>query len=287
MASVSDGTRDTTLRTRSGRTSVRCISSSSLRGTDIRLSSTAVRSTVLVLGGTNDGRRLAAALAVEPELRVVSALAGQVSLPRLPVGQVRIGGFGGAPGLAAWLRTEQADVLVDATHPFASRITQLAVSAATEVGVPLLVLNRPGWRTVPGDDWRWVDSVPAAAQMVPSVGRRALLTTGRRDLAHFAALSQVWFLSRSIEPPAPPMPARCEVLLDRGPFTLDAELALFRRHDIDVLVTKDSGGPGAKLSAARILGVPVIMVRRPPLPPVDVAGAVDDAVYWINAKLRP
>jgi precorrin-6A/cobalt-precorrin-6A reductase len=236
---------------------------------------------VLVLGGTDEGRRLAGVLAAQPGLRVVSSLAGRVSKPRLPQTEVRIGGFGGAAGLAAWLRSESVDVVVDATHPFAGRITASAVLASTEVGIPLLVLRRPGWQPVPGDDWHWADSLAHAAELLPTVGRRVLLTTGRQELPHFAGLDQLWFLTRSIEPPEPPMPEHCEVLLDRGPFTVDSELELFRRHGIDVVVTKDSGGSDAKLTAARLLRVPVVLVRRPSAAAADTVSTVDEAVGWV------
>jgi precorrin-6A/cobalt-precorrin-6A reductase len=233
--------------------------------------------TVLVLGGTTEARRLAEALAEAADLRVITSLAGRVSSPHLPPGEVRIGGFDGVPGLTAWLRAEKVAAVVDATHPFAARITESAATATTALGLPFLVLRRPGWREVDGDDWRWVDSVAEAAALLPSVGTRALLTVGRQELAPFTRLGDMWLLARSIEQPAVPI----RTVLARGPFTVESELDLLREHRIDVLVTKDSGGDDAKLVAARRLGVPVIVVRRPPSPAVTVVSTVDQAANWV------
>lgn len=237
---------------------------------------------VLVLGGTTEARELAAALAARPGVRVTSSLAGRVSRPGALAGDVRIGGFGGAEGLAAWLREHEVDAVVDATHPFAAGITANAAAAAATTGVPAVVLRRPGWRPGPGDRWHMADSLAGAAALLPSLGRRVFLTTGRLGLAAFADLPELHFLVRSVEPPEPPLPAHTEVLLARGPFTTDDETALLREHRIDVLVTKDSGGAATapKLAAARQLGVLVVVVRRPPLPEgvtavPDVPGVLD------------
>ncbi|WP_030180674.1 cobalt-precorrin-6A reductase [Streptomyces sp. NRRL S-813] len=223
---------------------------------------------VLVLGGTTEAREVAAALAGRPGVRVTISLAGRVSRPGPLDGEVRVGGFGGADGLAAWLREHRVDALVDATHPFAESITRNAARAATATGVPLVVLRRPGWRPEPGDRWHPVASMAAAARLLPELGRRVFLTTGRLDLAAFAHLAELHFVVRSVEPPEPPMPPDVQVVLARGPFTLSDETELLRAHRVDVLVTKDSGGAAtaAKLTAARQLGLPVVVVRRPPLP---------------------
>ncbi|MER7691464.1 cobalt-precorrin-6A reductase [Streptomyces sp. NPDC097610] len=231
---------------------------------------------VLVLGGTTEARRLAAELAARPGVRVTTSLAGRVSRPGALDGDVRVGGFGGADGLARWLREHRADAVVDATHPFAAAITANAARAAAATGIPAVVLRRPGWTPGPDDRWHWVGSLPEAAALLPSLGRRVFLTTGRLGLAAFAHLSALHFLVRTVEPPEPPMPQDMEVLLTRGPFTPDDELALLRAHRVDVLVTKDSGGEAtaAKLTAARDLALPVVVVRRPPLP-ADVTTAPD------------
>ncbi|TLS48063.1 cobalt-precorrin-6A reductase [Streptomyces montanus] len=223
---------------------------------------------VLVLGGTAEARELAASLAARPGVRVTTSLAGRVSRPGALDGDVRIGGFGGAEGLAEWLRAHRVDAVADATHPFAAGITANAARAAAAVGVPAVVLRRPGWEPGPGDRWHSVASLAEAADLLPSLGRRVFLTTGRLGLAAFAGVPELYFLVRSVEPPGPPMPLHTEVLLARGPFSVEGETALLRERRIDVLVTKDSGGAStsAKLTAARALGLPVVVVRRPPLP---------------------
>ncbi|RAY16883.1 cobalt-precorrin-6A reductase [Actinomadura craniellae] len=239
---------------------------------------------VLLLGGTGEARRLAALLAGRPDVEVTSSLAGRVGDPVLPAGRTRVGGFGGPAGLAAWLARERVTAVIDATHPFAAGITASAAAACARLGVPLLLLRRPGWTAGPGDDWRRVPSLAAAAADLP--GERVFLTTGRTGLGAFAADAGRWFLVRSIEPPAPPMPPRMRVLLARGPFDVEGEVALMREHAIDVLVTKDSGGAmtAAKLAAARRLRLPVVMVDRPPVPGVPAVATVEEAVAWLDQR---
>lgn len=239
---------------------------------------------VLILGGTAEARELAAALAARPGVHVTTSLAGRVNRPGALAGDVRVGGFGGVRGLTDWLREQRVDVLVDATHPFAAGITANAVQAAAASGVPAVVLRRPGWRPGPGDRWHTVPSLAAAADLLPRLGSRVLLTTGRLGLAAFAHLADLLFVVRSVEPPEPPMPPHTELLLARGPFTVADETALLREHLIDVLVTKDSGGAAtaAKLTAARQLALPVVVVGRPPLP--DGVSAVPD-VAGVLARL--
>jgi precorrin-6A/cobalt-precorrin-6A reductase len=248
---------------------------------------------VLVLGGTTEARLLAAELAARcPSLRVTTSLAGRVGRPALPDGDLRVGGFGGADGLAAWLHDERVSAVVDATHPFAAGISANAARAAARTGVPLLVLRRPGWQRDADDRWHEVASLTEAAALLPELGRRVFLTTGRKELAPFLgpdrlpALHGHWFLTRSVDPPTVNLPPGVEVLLDRGPFTLDGERALLRQHRIDVLVTKDSGGAATapKLTAARELGLPVVVVRRPPVPAgVPVAEDVGAALAWLTS----
>ncbi|GAB3275438.1 cobalt-precorrin-6A reductase [Parasphingorhabdus pacifica] len=241
---------------------------------------------VLILGGTGEAREVADRLADRSGIEVTSSLAGRVRHPKLPAGEVRVGGFGGADGLAEWLRREQVSAVVDATHPFARTITDNAVLATERAGVPVMVLRRPAWHPGPGDDWRPVPSLEAAAELLPDVGERIFLTTGRQGLSCFAELD-LWFLVRTVDPPEPPLPGRTTTLLARGPFTERDELELLREHRIDAVVTKNSGGTmtTAKLTAARELGLPVVVVQRPPLPAVPTAETADDAVAWLHSVL--
>jgi precorrin-6A/cobalt-precorrin-6A reductase len=244
-----------------------------------------VTGAVLILGGTAEARALAGELDGHG-IWVISSLAGRVSAPRLPVGEVRIGGFGGPRALAAWLTDHRIGSVVDATHPFAQRISASAVRAAADADVPLLRLERPGWEAGPQDRWHWVADLPQAAGRLRELDpARVLLTTGRQGLDAFAADDARWFLIRCVDPPAPPLPAKHEVILDRGPYTLEGELGLIRTHRIDALVTKDSGGPltEAKLAAARQRGLPVVIVRRPPRPPVASVPTVAQAAAWVLA----
>jgi precorrin-6A/cobalt-precorrin-6A reductase len=238
---------------------------------------------ILVLGGTTEARELAAALH-ERGVPVTTSLAGRVTRPRLPPGEVRIGGFGGPDPLADWLSEHDVSRVVDATHPFAERISASAVAACAGAQVPLLRLERPGFSERPGDRWSWVENLDEAAAAIGGLGDRVLLTTGRQGLAAFAAV-KAWFLIRCVDPPGPPLPAQHEILLDRGPYTLEGELALIDGHRIDVLVTKDSGGVHtvAKLDAARARGLPVIVVRRPQRPAGSRVSTVEQALAWATA----
>jgi len=243
--------------------------------------------TVLVLGGTSEARTLAAELAGLPGLRVISSLAGRVSNPALPAGEVRTGGFGGAAGLAAYAKAEGVGAIVDATHPFAETISAHAVEASARSGLPLLRLARPGWSPRDGDDWHGAGSLDEAASLLPNLGTRVFLTTGRQGLASFAALDRLWFLIRCVDPPGGPLPANREVLLARGPYERESERALMRRFGIDVLVTKNSGGPltEGKLDAARDLGIPVVMISRPAAAAAESVTAVSDAVRWVESRM--
>jgi precorrin-6A/cobalt-precorrin-6A reductase len=242
---------------------------------------------VLILGGTAEARALANRLH-GAALGVITSLAGRVSAPRMPAGDVRIGGFGGPDALAGWLADHGVGAVVDATHPFATRIAASAQAACERTGVPLLRLERAGWTERPGDRWHWVADVDEAAAAVRP-GQRVLLAVGRQRLAPFARRDDAWFLIRSIERPSPPLPPHHELLLDRGPFALDAELALIDRHAIDVVVARDSGGAAsvAKLDAARARRLPVVIVARPERPPVDAVFDAGAAARWACAQMRP
>ncbi|WP_322860622.1 cobalt-precorrin-6A reductase [Mycobacterium europaeum] len=236
---------------------------------------------VLLLGGTAEGRALATNL--YPHVDIVSSLAGRVRDPALPVGPVRIGGFGGVEGLQRWLLEEGIDAVIDATHPFAATMTAHAARACAELRIPHLVLARPAWE--PGDAIV-VESDTQAAETVAKEGfSRVFLTTGRSGTRAFAG-SNAWFLIRAVTEPDPAsLPHRHQLLLSRGPYHYDGEVAVLREHRIDALVTKNSGGnmTRAKVDAAAALSVPVVMVARPPLPAgVSVVGSVEQAVEWLT-----
>lgn len=241
---------------------------------------------VLLLGGTSDARALATLL-VEGGVEVVSSLAGRVREPLLPPGQIRIGGFGGVDGLREYLRDNDIRLVVDATHPFATQMSWHAHEACAAESVPLIGVRRPPWEPTTGDDWRRVPTLAAAAELLPHVGRRALLTTGRQEVAAFADVPGVHLVIRAIDPPER-LPAGAELVLARGPFTVEDELTLLREHVIDVLVTKNSGGTmtSAKLDAARALGLPVVMVDRAPYPPVPTAATARAAAALVSIALQ-
>jgi precorrin-6A/cobalt-precorrin-6A reductase len=239
---------------------------------------------LLIIGGTAEARALAEACAPRPDLAVMTSLAGRTRAPRDLPGEVRVGGFGGAEGLARFLRAGAIDRLIDASHPFAQQIGRHAAAACQAAGVPRLRLLRPPWRRQAGDRWIEVADLTEAARHLPELGRRAFLTVGHKDLAAFAGLADLWFLIRTIEPPEPLPLEQALWLHARGPFPLDAELALLRAHRIDVLVTKASGGAATypKLAAARELGLPVLMLRRPPPPAGPLVATVAEALEWLD-----
>ena len=237
---------------------------------------------VLLLGGTSEGRALAARL--HPEVDVVSSLAGRVPDPALPEGEVRIGGFGGVEGMRRWLVDSKVDAVVDATHPYAATITAHAAAVCDELGLPHLLLARPAW---PPGDALVVDSDAEAAKTVTTERySRVFLTTGRSGTAAFADVD-AWFLIRAVTAPDPDtLPPRHQLVLSRGPYHYDDELALLRDQRIDALVTKNSGGQMTrpKLDAAAALGVAVVMVERPRLPDgVTTVSTVDDAAAWVRS----
>lgn len=249
--------------------------------------------TLLILGGTTEGYKLAEAAVGLPGLRVISSLAGRVDSPRLPAGELRIGGFGGVTGLADYLRREKIDVIIDATHPFASRMGWNAAGASAETGIPLLRLERPAWQPVAGDHWTLVEDWPAAAATLrggadTAPARRVFLAIGRQELAHFAGLNDIWFLIRSVEAPDSTLHfAQAELLLARGPFRMEDELVLLKQHRIDTIVCKNSGGTATdgKLTAARDLGIRIVMLARPQRPTLPSAPDVAAAMAWLTTRL--
>ncbi len=196
----------------------------------------------------------------------------------------RIGGFGGAAGLAAYLADHAIDRLVDATHPFAARITGNARHAAQRAGIGLLRLRRPEWIAGPGDDWRHAPDMRSAALLLGPAGRRVFLTVGRGDLAPFRACPQHSYLARSIDPPPPGLLPGAGTILARGPYRFEDECDLLRQHRIEIVVTKNAGGDATrpKLDAARALGLPVVMVARPAEPECSLATDAAAAFEWLK-----
>ncbi len=239
---------------------------------------------ILIVGGTGESADLAARLAVLPQVTVISSLAGRTQQPALPLGQVRSGGFGGVAGLIDYLKTEQIDRVIDATHPFAVQISWHVAAAAAAMQIPQIRLVRPAWVPMAGDRWIEVDSVEAAVKAIPAHSERVFLTIGRQQLTPFAALTQTWFLMRSIDAPAADLPLpQGQILLDRGPFSLEQERQLLQDYGIQAIVSKNSGGPAtyAKIIAARELGLPVIMVRRPAMPAGMQVDSVEAVMLWL------
>lgn len=244
---------------------------------------------VLILGGTGDAARLAAQAALLHGVEVITSLAGRTRHPVTPAGQVRIGGFGGEAGLVDYVREQRIDLLIDATHPFAVHISFHAATAAHACGLPYLLLVRPPWEPVEGDHWLEVESIAAAVSVLPSVAQRVFLTTGRQDLAAFAPLKDLWFLMRMIDPPTSNTPVpQGTLLLERGPFALADERALLHTYAIGAMVSKNSGGEAtyAKIIAAREVGLPVVMVQRPPVPAGEQVADVGKALEWLEKHLH-
>lgn len=243
---------------------------------------------ILILGGTTEARQLAGKLAARASITL--SLAGRTESPIAQGVPVRSGGFGGADGLAAYLKQAGTDLLIDATHPYAARISANAAQAARLTGVPILALRRPGWEPVEGDRWTLVDTVAGAAQALGSAPRRVFLALGRQEVAAFEAAPQHHYLIRSVDPVEPKLAVPdAEYLLDRGPFHEADERALLEKHRIDRVVSKNSGGAATygKIGAARALGIEVIMVRRPDLPKVPSAETVDELAAMVDHFVEP
>jgi len=238
---------------------------------------------ILILGGTGEARLLAEQLCARGDLDVTLSLAGRTKSPLPQAGRVRVGGFGGAEGLAAFLRENGIAVLVDATHPYAARISVNAVAASSLACLPLVVLERAPWQPVEGDRWIDASSVEDAAGLLGK-RRNVFLAIGRQELAPFRAHPQHRYIVRSVDPVGSDQAiAGAVYLLERGPFDINAERALLVEQDVDIVVSKNSGAPAAygKIAAARQLGLPVVMIARPRSRPVDAVSTVDEAVRRI------
>jgi len=243
---------------------------------------------VLILGGTAEARLLADRLAGRANLNITLSLAGRTASPaRQPV-PVRIGGFGGVAGLADYIARERIEALIDATHPFASRISANAVAAARTTGVPFVMLRRPPWTAVAGDRWIEVTDIRAALRELGQAPRRVFVALGRNELA--PVLDAPWhqYLIRSVDPVDPPLALpHARYLTGRGPFAEADERALMTTHAIEVVIAKNSGGTASygKIAAARSLGLGVIMLRRPPEPDAPAVATTEDAVAWLDHAL--
>ena len=246
--------------------------------------------TILILGGTTEARELAGRLAGRTDLAVTLSLAGRTVAPlRQPV-PVRSGGFGGPEGLASYLADHHIDILVDATHPYAAVMSANAATAARQAGIALLALRRPGWVSVAGDRWIEADDPHGAVAALGAVPKRVFLALGRKDIAPFAQAPQHFYLIRSVDRVEPPLAVpRAHYITARGPFDADADQKLLEQHDIGVIVAKNSGGSATygKIAAARALGIAVIMLRRPALPPAETAETVNAAMAWLDHRIGP
>jgi precorrin-6A/cobalt-precorrin-6A reductase len=241
---------------------------------------------ILVLGGSSEATAIAGALSGRGDIDPILSFAGRTRSLRAPPIPFRVGGFGGVAGLRDFLTLQRIDLVIDATHPFAAQMSAHAASACRALAVPLAVFTRPAWRPAAGDRWIMVDSIEDAVRALDESPRRVFLTIGARHLAAFAAAPQHHYLVRAIEPPAAiaALPDH-RLVLARGPFRAEDEIALMRENRIEVLVTKNSGGQAAegKLEAARTLRLPVIMVKRPEIESATVLGNVAAVLAWIDA----
>ncbi|TLX06789.1 MULTISPECIES: cobalt-precorrin-6A reductase [Rhizobium] len=245
---------------------------------------------ILILGGTREARLLAEGLAARDDCDVLLSLAGRTEKPAAQPVPVRIGGFGGALALADFLKAGGYGLLIDATHPFAERISENAAIAAEAAHVAAIALRRPEWQRLPGDRWRKARSIPAALAALGQSPRHVFLATGRQGAHHAEAAPQHHYLIRSVDPVEPPLTlANVEYILDRGPFRMESECALLKQHHIDVIIAKNSGGSAtyAKIEAARLLGIEVMMVARAPSSMVESVETVEAALAAIDHLFPP
>ena len=243
---------------------------------------------ILILGGTGEGTELASRLAHRQDLCTISSLAGRVSEPRRPEGIVRVGGFGGVDGLTSFLVREKIEMVVDATHPFAVRISRNAELACTKLGLPLVTFIRPPWLKTKADLWYEVQDLKEAASIVDVRRGRVFLSIGRQEVDLFAACHNSWFLIRAIEEPIGRLPRPHEILMRRGPFKLDEELRLLEDHSIDYVISKNSGGSATytKIQAAQLLGIPVVMVKRPVKHTVPCIESLEEVLVEVDRLVR-
>ncbi|MDD1533210.1 MULTISPECIES: cobalt-precorrin-6A reductase [unclassified Bradyrhizobium] len=241
----------------------------------------------LILGGTADASLLAAEIA-RAGLDAVYSYGGRTRTPADQPLPTRIGGFGGVSGLADYIRREGITHVIDATHPFAAEMSRHAVEACAETCTPLIALERAPWTRASGDRWTEVADVTAAVAALPEAPANVFLAIGRQHIAPFAAKPQHSYTLRFVDPPEAPLPLTADVIVSRGPFTLDGELEMMRRRGIAWIVARNSGGDGAraKIDAARRLALPVIMISRPELPERRRVESVADVMQWLGHSAR-
>jgi precorrin-6A/cobalt-precorrin-6A reductase len=240
---------------------------------------------ILILGGTTEARLLGERLAKRGDLDVTLSLAGRTAAPVPHAVPVRVGGFGGASGLADYLAAERIEALIDATHPYATVISDNAIAAVRATGVPFVTLRRPPWTAVAGDRWIEVSDTAAAVRAIGAPSRGVFVALGRNELAPFTGAPQHRYLIRSVDPVDPPLPLpHVSYVTARGPFSEASDRALMERHNVDIVIAKNSGGSAAygKIAAARALGIEVILLRRPPAPAVPAVETIEDAVAWLD-----
>ena len=243
---------------------------------------------ILILGGTTEARALGERLAKRGGLDVTLSLAGRTAVPVPHAVPIRIGGFGGAAGLAAYIADRRIAALIDATHPYATVISANAAAAARQSGVPFIALRRPPWTAVAGDRWIEVQDAAAAIGALGTVPRRVFVALGRNELAPFAEAPQHHYLIRSVDPVDPPLPLPHVAYINaRGPFSEASDRALMAAHEIELVVSKNSGGNAAygKIAAARALGIGVVMLRRPAAAEGPAVGTVDAVLAWLDHAL--
>jgi precorrin-6A/cobalt-precorrin-6A reductase len=248
-----------------------------------------MRKNILILGGTTEARLLGEQLAIRGDTAVTVSLAGRTAAPLAQAVPVRSGGFGGTAGLVRYLRDHEIHALIDATHPYAATMSAHAQSAAAQTHTPLLSLRRPPWRAIAGDRWTEVHDAEEAARTLGASPRHVFLAVGRQELAPFAAAPHHRYLIRSVDPVDPPLEVpHARYIIERGPFDEDRERELLREHEIDIIVAKNSGSPATygKITAARTLGLPVILLRRPPPLEGPTVTTVGEAMSWLDHVLK-
>jgi precorrin-6A/cobalt-precorrin-6A reductase len=240
---------------------------------------------VLILGGTTEASALARRLAGRDDVAAVLSFAGRTRNPVVPPIPFRVGGFGGVEGLKSYLADQEINVVVDATHPFAAQMSRHAVLACRTLARPIVGFTRTAWAQQDGDRWTLVADMATAVNALGTRPRRVFLTVGGLQVGAFAVAPWHWYLVRTIDPPGGLQFQR--LILARGPFGVEDEIALMRLEAIDVLVTKNSGGTAtrAKIDAARALGVEVVIVERPPTEDYPMFDRVDAVMAWIEGHL--